>query len=83
MAVELDPIETDAGETVYVDRAEAERGSKGPFFLVYVTPDRTERWGFYCGNCGSTDNAMDTMGRIECNVCGNLRKPDEWDAAHE
>jgi len=26
---------------------------------------------------------MDTMGRIQCTECGNLRKPDEWDAAHE
>ncbi|WP_245626069.1 DUF5816 domain-containing protein, partial [Haloparvum sedimenti] len=39
--------------------------------------------GFYCGNCGSLDTAMDTMGRIECNECGNIRKPEEWDAAHE
>ncbi|WP_144903422.1 DUF5816 domain-containing protein [Halobellus captivus] len=83
MAVELDPVETVAGETVYVDRTDAERGANGPFFVVYATPERTERWGFFCENCESTDNAMDTMGRIECNVCGNIRKPDEWDAAHE
>ncbi|WP_336025083.1 DUF5816 domain-containing protein [Halobellus salinisoli] len=83
MTVELDPVERGAGETVYVDRTDAERGSEGPFFVVYATPERTERWGFLCGHCESTDNAMDTMGRIECNACGNLRKPDEWDAAHE
>jgi len=26
---------------------------------------------------------MDTMGRIQCTDCGNIKKPDEWDAAHE
>ena len=83
MAVELDPVETPDGQTVYVDRTETLRGAKGPFFVVYTTPDHDQRWGYYCSNCESTDNAMDTMGRIECNVCGNIRKPDEWDAAHE
>jgi hypothetical protein len=83
MAIELDAVETPAGETVYADRADAERGAKGPFYVVYATPDRESRWGFLCSNCESTDNAMDTMGRIECNACGNIRKPDEWDAAHE
>ncbi|WP_435184552.1 DUF5816 domain-containing protein [Halobellus sp. EA9] len=83
MAVELDPVAAPGGETVYVDRDRSERGAKGPFYVAYATPDETERWGFFCANCESADNAMDTMGRIECNVCGNIRKPDEWDAAHE
>ncbi len=72
-----------SGETVYVDRHEGDRGSKGPFFVAYLSENRDDRWGFYCGNCGSLDTAMDTMGRIECNQCGNVRKPEEWDAAHE
>jgi len=76
-------VETPAGEAVYVDRDEAERGAKGPFFVAYTAPQADRRWGFWCANCESADNAMDTMGRIECNVCGNVRKPDEWDAAHE
>jgi len=71
------------GETVYVDRSVAERGSDGPFYAAFVGPDAEARWGFRCGACGSFDNAMDTMGRIECNGCGNIRKPTEWDAAHE
>ncbi|SFR60947.1 DUF5816 domain-containing protein [Halogeometricum limi] len=83
MAVELEDVETDRGKTVYVDRSEGERGAKGPFFVVYVTENRETRWGYFCGNCDSLDTAMDTMGRVECNVCGNIRKPDEWDAAHE
>jgi hypothetical protein len=81
--MQLEAAETEAGETVYVDEQEAERGSKGPFHVVYVTPDRAVRWGYRCGNCGSLHTAMDTMGRVECNGCRNVRKPDEWDAAHE
>ncbi|WP_122090304.1 DUF5816 domain-containing protein [Halalkalicoccus subterraneus] len=68
---------------VYVARDEAERGSDGPFYVLYRTPDREHRWGYLCGNCESSNTAMDTMGRIVCNDCPNQRKPTEWDAAHE
>jgi hypothetical protein len=81
--MELDAYTTPRGDEVYVDRSEADRGSKGPIFAVYRTADRAERWGYFCGNCESFDTAMDTMGRIECTDCGNIRKPEEWDAAHE
>ncbi|WP_132059950.1 DUF5816 domain-containing protein [Halorussus amylolyticus] len=74
---------TGDGRTVYVAREEAERGSKGAFFVVYGGEDRENRYGYFCDNCERIDNAMDSMGRIECNVCGNIRKPTEWDAAHE
>jgi hypothetical protein len=83
MESELERVVTDDGRAVYVDRTDAERGSDGPFSTVYVGDDRDVRWGYFCENCGSLDNAMDTMGRIVCNGCGNLRKPDQWDAAHE
>ena len=79
----LEAVRTADGEDVYVDRREAERGAKGPFYVVYAEEDRETRWGYFCGHCQTVDNAMDSMGRIECNVCGNVRKPDEWDAAHE
>ncbi|WP_135534325.1 DUF5816 domain-containing protein [Halostella pelagica] len=74
---------TPAGGTVYVDRSDGERGSDGPFFVAYRTPEREQKYGWFCANCETFDNAMDAMGRIECNVCGNFRKPTEWDAAHE
>jgi len=74
---------TTDGQTLYVAREEAERGSKAPFFVAYESADGEERWGYFCSHCESFDNAMDSMGRIECNACSNLRKPDEWDAAHE
>jgi hypothetical protein len=81
--MQREATETAGGDTVYVAPDEVERGSKGPFYVVYVTPDRETRWGYRCGNCDSLDTAMDTMGRVECNDCRNVRKPDEWDAAHE
>lgn len=81
--MDLDPTTTPDGLTRYVDRGDAERGSLGPFYAVYPTPEATARWGYYCSACGSVDNAMDTMGRLVCNDCPNQRKPEEWDAAHE
>ena len=71
------------GETLYVAHDEAERGSKAPFFVVYVTEDRSRRWGYFCSNCETLDTAVDSMGRIQCNGCSNLHKAEEWDAAHE
>ena len=71
------------GETLYIQRAEGRRGEKGPFFVVYSDESAEQRWGFYCGNCGTFDNAVDSMGRIQCNECSNRTKAEEWDAAHE
>jgi hypothetical protein len=71
------------GETVYIERAEATRGAKGPFFVVYDSENRETRWGFFCGNCETLDNAVDAMGRIHCNRCSNRTKAEEWDSAHE
>jgi len=67
----------------YVDRTDGKRGEKGPFYVVYADSDRTTRWGFMCGNCDGLDNAVDTMGRVQCNECSNRTKAEEWDAAHE
>ncbi|HET7323209.1 MAG TPA: DUF5816 domain-containing protein, partial [Halococcus sp.] len=53
------------------------------FFVVYTTERAETQWGYFCGNCETFDNAMDAMGRIKCNQCANIKKPDEWDAAHE
>jgi ribosomal protein S18 acetylase RimI-like enzyme len=67
---------------VFIDHLETDRGSKGAFHLVYTDGDREEKWGYYCGNCGSFITSMDTMGRMECDDCGNQRKPTRWDAAY-
>ncbi len=79
----LEQVTTAEGERVYVDRARFERGAEGPFHVVFNDEGASDRWGFHCGSCDSLDTAMDTMGRIQCNDCGNIRKPDEWDAANE
>lgn len=79
----MDTHTTDDGETLRIARNEGDRGSKAPFFVAYRSNDREEKYGWFCGHCESVDNAMDAMGRIQCNRCGNFRKPTEWDAAHE
>lgn len=72
----------DEGREVYVDRSDASSGSMDPFFTVFADADRTERYGFQCGHCGTLATAMDSMGRVECTECGNTRKPSRWDAAY-
>jgi len=79
----MDAKTTADGQRLYVDRETAERGSKGPFFVAYSTERADSQWGYYCANCDTFDNAMDAMGRLKCNTCANIKKPDEWDAAHE
>jgi len=75
-------IETDDGEEVFLDTEDTDMGSKGSFVVVYSDRAFAERYGYYCGNCGTLDTAMDAMGRVQCNDCGNLRKPTRWDAAY-
>lgn len=52
-------------------------GMEGPFAPTYTDADRTEQYGYYCGNCGSTDVSVDSMERVKCNNCGNVNKPNE------
>lgn len=79
---ELERLETPDGEAVFVDRKESTRGASGPFHDVYLDPDRSRRYGWFCSACESVDTAMDSMGRIQCNQCGNHRKPTRWDAGY-
>ncbi|EMA50123.1 acetyltransferase [Halococcus salifodinae DSM 8989] len=78
------PVTTPDGQEMYVNEEEVERGSKGPFFTSYTQPDFGEehKYGYFCANCETLDNAMDTMGRVKCNDCGNLRKATRWDATY-
>lgn len=75
-------VETDEGETVYVDQDDSDPGSVAPFHRVYTDEAGEDRYGYYCANCETLANAMDAMGRIECATCGNSRKPTRWDAAY-
>jgi len=75
-------VETGDGRTVYVDHDNHERGSVAPFHVVFSDTDEETRYGYFCSNCNPLANAMDSMGRIECDSCGNVRKPVRWDAAY-
>ena len=79
----MDEVTGPDDRTLYVDESNAERGTKGSFFRVFTDRSGETRWGFWGGNCETLDTAVDSMGRIECNVCRNLHKAEEWDAAHE
>ncbi|WP_436930873.1 GNAT family N-acetyltransferase [Halosimplex halobium] len=77
----VEAVETPAGE-LFVNFSEGERGSKAPFYATYRSRDLAERYGWYCSNCESVSTAMDSMGHIECNDCGNRRKATRWDASY-
>ena len=87
----MQTVSTADGAVLCISKSEEERGSRAPFFVAYRSMDEDEskshgeweRYGWFCGHCESIDNAMDSMGRIRCNQCGNFRKPTVWDAAHE
>ncbi|QLD89392.1 GNAT family N-acetyltransferase [Natronomonas salina] len=70
-----------AGESHHVDESDRSPGVDGPFFGVYP-PDDDEHVGYFCGNCGSTDVGSDSLGRLECQDCGNKHLADRWDAAY-
>ena len=70
------------GETVYVDRDEELAGESGPFFVAYTDENYEEQYSFYCGNCESLVEAVDSMDRVKCGTCGNLNKPQEWDGGY-
>jgi ribosomal protein S18 acetylase RimI-like enzyme len=78
---ELEAISAD-GKEVYIDYDDSERASMAPFLRAYSDPDRERRYGYYCSNCESIDAAVDAMGRIECNNCGNISKATRWDGAY-
>jgi ribosomal protein S27AE len=50
--------------------------------VVFAEEEVDDRYGYFCSNCNTLANAMDSMGRIECDSCGNVRKPLRWDAAY-
>ena len=67
---------------LFVNFSEAERGLRAPFYPVFGTRELEDRYGWFCGDCESVDNTMDSMGRIVCNSCGNKRKATRWDSSY-
>ena len=65
-----------------VDHDERIPGIDAPFFPVYASDTRDEQYGFFCSSCGSTEVAADDLDRLECPVCGNKHRAEEWDGAY-
>lgn len=76
-----DSVDTADGDTVYTGDEDIP-GKMAPFLRLYTDTDRTEKYGFYCTNCGTMANATDGLERIECDTCGNEHRPDEWDGSY-
>ena len=81
-AERMEEMTLDDGTTVYVDHGNEETGSIAPFHVVYTDRSGEDIFGYWCSKCESLANAMDAMGRIQCDECGNARKPTRWDAAY-
>ncbi|MFB6135309.1 MAG: DUF5816 domain-containing protein [Halobacteriaceae archaeon] len=64
---------------VVVVENERLEGVTGAFYATY---EEEQHHGWYCSNCDTTDVAVDTMGRLKCNRCGNVHHSREWDAAY-
>ena len=69
------------GRTVTVDTDEETPGTDGPF-LRTRDAETGESHGYFCSNCGSADVGSDSLGRLECQHCGNKHLADQWDAAY-
>lgn len=68
---------TTDGETVHVEQDAPATGQEAPFFPAYTDAGLEERYGFYCGACGSLDVLADEMEALECSDCGNHHAADE------
>ena len=80
-ALDVPDTTEDEGREVFVGD-DPIPGNEAPFFRTYTDEAREEHYGYYCGNCGSTQTPMGEMERIECSNCGNVHRADEWDAAY-
>lgn len=78
-SVDVPETVTVDGTALRVDREDEIPGTDGPFFRTY---DGDDHEGFVCANCGSATVETDTLGRYECQRCGNKHLADEWDAAY-
>jgi len=76
-------VTTDDGDEKYLDREEPQTGREAPFFPAYSDAQFDDRYGFYCGNCGSLDVQVDEMDRSKCTNCGNVHADkDDYDASY-
>lgn len=78
----FEAVELEDASTVYVDHDNQETGSVASFQVVYTEETAEDIYGYWCSKCDDVANAMDSMGRIQCDACGNARKPTRWDSAY-
>ncbi|SEO30443.1 Ribosomal protein S18 acetylase RimI [Halogranum amylolyticum] len=76
VASDLPDTATADGEEVYLGD-DVVPGTEGGFVSTYTDDERTTEHGYYCTNCGSTAVSVDSMERLECQNCGNVRRPDD------
>lgn len=78
----VEPVTGPDGTDLFVNYAGGDEGTESPFYPVFTTRDRTERYGWRCGNCRSLDTTMDSAGRVACSECDNVRAATRWDGAY-
>lgn len=81
-SVDIPETISDDGTTLTVDQDDGIPGTDGSFFPTYRGEPAETRYGYYCANCGSTEVGTDSLGRLECQTCGNKHLADTWDAAY-
>lgn len=81
-AVDVPDTVTTNGRELTVDADDRIPGTDGPFFRTYEDPEDEDPYGYFCSNCGSGQIGSDSLGRLECENCGNKHLADEWDAAY-
>ena len=72
---------TTDGKRLTVDIDDETPGTDGPFFRTYEEGSG-DSYGYFCSNCESVNVGSDSLGRLECQNCGNKHLADEWDAAY-
>lgn len=81
-AVDVPPVITLDANDYPLDRDDPIPGTDAPFFPMYSDEEQSDRYGFFCSNCGSTDVSVDGLERMECGRCGNTHLADDWDSAY-
>ncbi|WP_336002829.1 GNAT family N-acetyltransferase [Halorientalis halophila] len=79
---EIPETVSEDGREFDVDTDEATPGTDGPFVRLFEDESDEEAWGYLCTNCESTSVGSDSLGRLECQNCGNKHLADQWDAAY-
>lgn len=71
------------GTSLFVDASTRSSGSHGPFYEVHRQDSSDDsKYGYYCRNCGAVVTSLDSMGRIECDQCGNEHRAAQWDGSY-